>query len=100
MVEEEVTTVVADNGSGMCKTEYTCALRVKEVTALVADAPHAVISFIVGRHNMPGIMVGMDQKDSNSSDEVQSKRCNCKVSVEADEWLSNDLQIDRIIDEV
>ena len=46
---------------------------------------------------MPGTM---DQKDSNSSDEVQSKRR--KMSVEDDEWLSNDLQdleIDPIIDE-
>ena len=25
---------------------------------------------------MPGIMLGMDQKDSNSSDEEQIKRCN------------------------
>ena len=32
--------------------------------------------------------IGMDQKDNNNNDEVQIKRG--KVSVEADEWLSND----------
>ena len=87
MVEEEVTTVVADNGSGMHNAGFARD-----------DAFRAEISSTVGRHIMPGILVGMDQKDSNSSDEVQSMRC--KVSVEADEWLSNNLQIDPIIDEV
>ena len=61
------------------------------------DAPHAVFRSIVDRHNASDIMVGIDQKDSNSSFEVQSKHR--KMSVEADEWLSNDLQIDPIIDE-
>ena len=56
-----------------------------------------MIPSTVDKPNMPGIMVGMDQKDSNSSDEVQSKRC--KVSVAVDEWFSNELQIDPI-DEV
>ena len=48
---------------------------------------------------MPGIMVGMDQKDSNSSDEVQINRC--KVSAVADDAScpSGDLEIDPIIDE-
>ena len=56
-----------------------------------------VFPSIVGRHNASDIMVGTDQRDSNSSDEVQSKRR--EMTVEADEWLSNDLQIDPIIDE-
>ena len=31
---------------------------------------------------MPGIMFGMDQKDSNSSDEVHIKRCNVTAVVD------------------
>ena len=63
--------VVADNESGMCKVGFSGD-----------DAPRAVIPSIVDKPKMPGIMVGMDQKDSNSSDEVQSKRCKVKVAVD------------------
>ena len=41
-----------DNGSGMCKAGFAGD-----------DAPRAVFPSIVGRPKMPGIMVGMDQKD-------------------------------------
>ena len=51
----------ADDGSGMCEAEYA------------SDDASRVIS-IVGGYNMPGIMFGIDQKDSNSTDEVQIKR--------------------------
>ena len=87
MAEEEVAAVVDDNGSGMCKVGISGD-----------DAPRPVIPSIVEKPTMPGIMAGMDQKDGNSSDEAPSKRC--KVSVAVDEWLSNELQIDPIIDEV
>ena len=61
MAEEEVTEVVADNGSGMCKAEHAGddAPREKEVTEVVADNGsgmrrwirlHAVFPSIVGRH--------------------------------------------------
>ena len=51
----------ADDGSGMCK-------------AASDDAPRVIVPSIVGGYNMPDIMFGIDQKDSNSSDEVQIKR--------------------------
>merc|ERR1711959_83723 len=63
MAEEEVAALVVDNGSGMCKAGF-----------VGDDAPRAVFPSIVGRPKMPGIMVGMDQKDSYVSDEAQSKR--------------------------
>ena len=52
MADEEVAALVVDNGSGMCKAGFAGD-----------DAPRAVFPSIVGRPKMPGIMVGMDQKD-------------------------------------
>ena len=55
--------VVADNGSGTCNTEFAGDV-----------APRAVIPSIVDKPKMPGMMVGMEQKESNVGDDVQSKR--------------------------
>ena len=61
-----------DNGSGMCKAEFAGE-----------DALGAVFPSIVGGYNMPGITVGME---AHASDYDSS-------------WLSNELQVDPIIDE-
>jgi actin-related protein len=48
-MEEEVTAIVLDNGSGVCKAGFAGD-----------DAPRAVFSSVVGRPKVPGIMVGFD----------------------------------------
>ncbi len=48
-MEEEVTAVVIDNGSGLCKAGFAGD-----------DAPRSVLPTVVGRPKMPGIMVGLD----------------------------------------
>lgn len=63
MTEEEVTAVVIDNGSGMCKAGFAGD-----------DAPRSVFSTVVGRPKVPGIMVGLDQKEVYVGDEAQTKR--------------------------
>ena len=75
----------ADDGSSMCKAGFASD-----------DGPHVILPSIVGGYNMPGIIFGMDQKDSNSSD-VQVKRCN--VTAVADDASCLLLEIDPIMDE-
>ncbi len=49
--EQEISAVVMDNGSGMCKAGFAGD-----------DAPRAVFPSIVGRPRHQGVMVGMGQK--------------------------------------
>jgi actin len=59
MAEDQAAAVVIDNGSGMCKAGVAGD-----------DAPRASFPSLVGRPKMPGIMVGMDQKDTYVGEEA------------------------------
>eukprot|EP00800_Vazella_pourtalesii_P015467 TRINITY_DN4177_c0_g1_i1.p1 TRINITY_DN4177_c0_g1~~TRINITY_DN4177_c0_g1_i1.p1 ORF type:complete len:376 (+),score=68.37 TRINITY_DN4177_c0_g1_i1:167-1294(+) len=62
-MEDEMTALVVDNGSGMCKAGFAGD-----------DAPRAVFPSIVGRARYNNSMVGMSSKDAYIGDEAQSKR--------------------------
>jgi actin len=61
--EDEVSSLVVDNGSGMVKSGFSGD-----------DAPRAVFPSIVGRPRTNKTMVGTVQKDTYIGDEAQSKR--------------------------
>ena len=61
--EEDISAVVIDNGSGMCKAGFAGD-----------DAPRAVFPAITGRPRYDIVMAGMGGKDTYIGDEAQSKR--------------------------
>jgi actin, other eukaryote len=63
MADADSTAVVIDNGSGTTKAGIAGD-----------DAPRSCFPTIVGRPKMPGIMVGMDQKDTYVGEEARTKR--------------------------
>ncbi|CAE6931996.1 unnamed protein product [Symbiodinium sp. CCMP2592] len=80
-MSDEVVALVVDNGSGMCKAAplkpmlEVVLLAIGSVAGFSGDdAPRTVFPSIIGRPKMPGIMVGMDQKDHLVGDEAQAKR--------------------------
>lgn len=62
-MEQEATSVIIDNGSGVVKAGFSGD-----------DAPRVVFPSIVGRPKYKGVMVGMGQKDYYIGDEAQRKR--------------------------
>ena len=63
MGDDEVAALVCDNGSGMIKAGFA-----GDVASCV------VFPSILDRPEMPGIMIGMEEKNSYVGDEAQSKR--------------------------
>jgi len=62
-MDDEMTAVVLDNGSGLVKCGFAGD-----------DAPRAVFPSIVGRPRHMGVMVGMGQKDAYIGEEALTKR--------------------------
>lgn len=62
-MDEEVTAVVIDNGTGMTKAGFAGD-----------DAPRSVFPTIVGKCKMPSLMVALDQRDVYVGEEAQTKR--------------------------
>lgn len=62
-MDEEVTAVVIDNGTGMTKAGFAGD-----------DAPRSVFPTIVGKCKMPSLMVSLDQRDVYVGEEAQTKR--------------------------
>jgi actin-related protein len=62
-MDEEVSAVVIDNGSGMSKAGFAGD-----------DAPRSVFPTLVGKSKMPSLMVALEQKDVYVGEDAQIKR--------------------------
>ena len=63
MFDEDIATLVIDNGSCMCKAGFAGY-----------DAPCVVFPSTVGRPKHQNMMLGMGEKDSYVGDEAQKRR--------------------------
>ncbi|CAG9323059.1 unnamed protein product [Blepharisma stoltei] len=62
MEGEDVHGLVIDNGSGICKAGFAGD-----------DMPRSIFPSVVGRTRMPGMQIGIDQKDSYAGEEARQK---------------------------
>ncbi|KAJ7755533.1 actin 1 [Mycena metata] len=62
-MDDDITALVIDNGSGMCKAGFAGE-----------DAPRAVFPSVVGRTRHQSVMVGFGNKECYVGDEAQAKR--------------------------
>jgi len=69
MAEDFIPAIIIDNGSGFCKSGISGD-----------DAPRCQIPTVIGRPKQPGMMVGMDQKDTYVGFEVASKQAQLNLS--------------------
>jgi len=71
--------LIIDNGTGSIK-----------VGLAGEDAPRSIFPTIVGKPKMPGLMVGLDQKDVYIGHEVKEKRSILKVEYPIERGIVND----------
>ncbi|PPQ75634.1 hypothetical protein CVT26_001554 [Gymnopilus dilepis] len=74
-MEDDISAIVIDNGSGMCKAGCKHSYSLTPLSSLTHfRQAHGFYRSIVGRARHVGVMVGFANKDSYVGDEAQSKR--------------------------
>ncbi len=79
MPSADVSAVIIDNGTGTIKGGLAGD-----------DAPRSIFSTVVGKPKMPGILVGLDQKDVYIGDEVKEKKGVLKLEYPIDRGIIKD----------
>jgi len=75
----DASATIIDNGTGNIKAGLTGD-----------DAPRSIFSTVVGRPKMPGLLVGLDQKDVYIGDEVKEKKGVLKLEYPIDRGIIKD----------